>query len=236
VLGFASPAVSPTNLLYDVFATPGGVYRYVREGRVVWPLAWAVIGGTPPGAFVGALLRVTVLFAPRSFGAFVGLVLLYFGPRLLYGALSSGVAPPAKGPQAGRSRVGLVLTASGRVRRQALRLLRPRDLGALARRRGDRRHLGHRGRLDHRAVPGDADRHLPHACRRSSLLRTARGHGLWQLRWRARSAGLATRPHPGRRRAGRHVRGRKVAEARARGGDPRLARGFGRVPGLKYLL
>ena len=44
VLRFTSPAVSPTNLVYNVVATPGGVYRYVREGRVVWPLAWAVIG------------------------------------------------------------------------------------------------------------------------------------------------------------------------------------------------
>ena len=39
VLGFTSPAVSPTNLIYNVIATPGGVYRFVREQRVVWPLA-----------------------------------------------------------------------------------------------------------------------------------------------------------------------------------------------------
>jgi uncharacterized membrane protein YfcA len=84
VLGFTSPAVSPTNLLYNVLATPGGVYRYVREGRVVWPLAWAVILGTLPGVFVGALLRVTLLSDPDAFEVFVGLVLLYFGVRLLY--------------------------------------------------------------------------------------------------------------------------------------------------------
>jgi uncharacterized membrane protein YfcA len=85
VLGFTSPAVSPTNLIYNVVATPGGVYRYVREERVVWPLAWVVILGTLPGAFMGALLRVTVLADPRTFEVFVGLVLLYFGVRLLYG-------------------------------------------------------------------------------------------------------------------------------------------------------
>lgn len=84
VLGFTSPAVSPTNLVYNVIATPGGVYRYVREGRVVWPLAWAVILGTLPGVFVGALLRVTVLSDPDAFEVFVGLVLLYFGSRLLH--------------------------------------------------------------------------------------------------------------------------------------------------------
>jgi uncharacterized protein len=89
VLGFTSPAVSPTNLVYNLFATPGGVYRYVREGRVVWPLAWVVILGTLPGAFVGALLRVTVLSDPGDFEVFVGLVLLYFGVRLLYGVLAS---------------------------------------------------------------------------------------------------------------------------------------------------
>src|SRR3954449_10548483 len=55
VLGFTSPAVSPTNLIYNVIATPGGVYRYMRERRVVWPLAWVVILGALPGAFVGAL-------------------------------------------------------------------------------------------------------------------------------------------------------------------------------------
>jgi len=90
VLGFTSPAVSPTNLVYNILATPGGVYRYVREGRVVWPLAWAVILGTLPGVFVGALLRVTVLSDPDAFEVFVGLVLLYFGVRLLYGVVRPG--------------------------------------------------------------------------------------------------------------------------------------------------
>lgn len=88
VLGFTSPAVSPTNLVYNVVATPGGVYRYVREGRVVWPLAWVVILGTLPGAFVGAFLRVTVLSDPGAFEVFVGVVLLYFGVRLLHGAFA----------------------------------------------------------------------------------------------------------------------------------------------------
>jgi uncharacterized membrane protein YfcA len=90
VLGFTSPAVSPTNLVYNVLATPGGVYRYVREGRVVWPLAWVVILGTLPGVFVGALLRVTLLSDPDAFEVFVGLVLLYFGARLLYGVFAGG--------------------------------------------------------------------------------------------------------------------------------------------------
>jgi uncharacterized membrane protein YfcA len=88
VLGFTSPAVSPTNLIYNVIATPGGVYRYVREKRVVWPLAWVVILGALPGVFVGALLRVTYLSDPGAFKVFVGFVLLYLGTRLLYEVVS----------------------------------------------------------------------------------------------------------------------------------------------------
>src|SRR5438105_12449645 len=32
VLGTPSPAVTPTNLLYNVVATPGALYRYWRQG------------------------------------------------------------------------------------------------------------------------------------------------------------------------------------------------------------
>ena len=90
VLGFTSPAVSPTNLIFNVLATPGGVYRYVREGRVAWPLACVVILGTLPGVFVGALLRVTLLSDPARFEVFVGLVLFYLGVRLLYETYAAG--------------------------------------------------------------------------------------------------------------------------------------------------
>jgi uncharacterized membrane protein YfcA len=113
VLGFHSPAVSPTNLVYNIFATPGGVYRYVREGRVVWPLAWSVILGTLPGAFVGALLRVTVLSDPRAFEVFVGLVLLYFGIRLLYGVFAGSARRSFAGD--GSSSVRIIGTSPLRV-------------------------------------------------------------------------------------------------------------------------
>jgi uncharacterized membrane protein YfcA len=115
VLGFDSPAVSPTNLVYNLFATPGGIYRYVREGRVVWPLAGVVILGTLPGAFVGALLRVTVLADPRAFEVFVGLVLLYFGLRLLYGVLVRRRGSAGEGAGAGNSTVRIVSTSPLRV-------------------------------------------------------------------------------------------------------------------------
>jgi uncharacterized membrane protein YfcA len=114
VLGFTSPAVSPTNLVYNILATPGGVYRYVREGRVVWPLAGAVILGTLPGVFVGALLRVTVLSDPDLFEVFVGLVLLYFGARLLYGVIRPSGGGTADSPD-GSGRVGAIRASLRRV-------------------------------------------------------------------------------------------------------------------------
>lgn len=99
VLGFTSPAVSPTNLIYNVLATPGGVYRYAREGRVVWPLAAVILAGSLPGVLLGALLRTTVFADPEVFKIFIGLVLLYLGGRLLIEVLKGGDArtPPGAG-------------------------------------------------------------------------------------------------------------------------------------------
>jgi len=83
VLGFVSPAVSPTNLVYNIVAIPSGVYRYMKEGRMAWPLTRIVIVGTLPGAFIGNYLRVLYLLNPKAFKFFVGM-LLYIGARLLY--------------------------------------------------------------------------------------------------------------------------------------------------------
>ena len=84
ILGFTSPAVSPTNLVYNIVAIPSGVYRFIREGRMAWPLAWVIIGGTLPGVFIGAILRIKYLPDPKNFKFFVGCVLAYIGFRLLY--------------------------------------------------------------------------------------------------------------------------------------------------------
>jgi len=84
VLGFVTPSVSATNFVFNIVAIPSGVYRYLKEGRMAWPLTWVVIVGTLPGVFIGYYLRVLYLPDPRSFKFFVGLVLLYIGIRLLY--------------------------------------------------------------------------------------------------------------------------------------------------------
>ncbi len=84
ILGFASPAVSATNFVYNIVGIPSGVYRYLKEGRMAWPLTWIVIAGTLPGVLIGYYLRVMYLPDPKAFKLFVGCVLLYIGARLLY--------------------------------------------------------------------------------------------------------------------------------------------------------
>ena len=84
VLHFVTPSVSATNFVFNIVAIPSGVYRYLKEGRMAWPLTWVVIVGTLPGVFIGYYLRVLYLPDPKSFKLFVGLVLLYIGVRLLY--------------------------------------------------------------------------------------------------------------------------------------------------------
>jgi uncharacterized membrane protein YfcA len=83
-LNFTSPSVSATNFVFNIVAIPSGVYRYLKEGRMAWPLTWVVIAGTLPGVFIGYYLRVLYLPNPRAFKLFVGCVLLYIGVRLLY--------------------------------------------------------------------------------------------------------------------------------------------------------
>ncbi|MEW6600359.1 MAG: sulfite exporter TauE/SafE family protein [Nitrospirota bacterium] len=83
-LKYTSPSVSATNFVFNIVAIPSGVYRYIKEGRMAWPLTWVVIVGTLPGVFIGYYLRVLYLPDPRTFKLFVGCVLLYIGTRLFY--------------------------------------------------------------------------------------------------------------------------------------------------------
>jgi uncharacterized membrane protein YfcA len=93
VLGFTGPAVSATNLIFNLVAAPGGIYRYARERRMLWPLALTLIAGTLPGVFLGAVIRVRYLPDVRSFKMFAGGMLLYLGLRLLFAA-GTPPAPP----------------------------------------------------------------------------------------------------------------------------------------------
>ncbi len=97
ILGFTAPSVSPTNLTYNIFSIPSGVYSYSRERRMVWPIAIIMTIGTLPGVFLGAIVRVRYLPDPTSFKLFAGLVLLYMGARLLLDLLRKSETAKKRG-------------------------------------------------------------------------------------------------------------------------------------------
>ena len=107
-LGYDSPSVSATNHIFNIVAIPSGVYRYIKEGRMVWPLTWAVIIGTLPGVLVGAVIRVRYLPDPETFKRFIALVLLYIGIRLLRDVLRKPAAEPEQEKKKGQPETGVV--------------------------------------------------------------------------------------------------------------------------------
>jgi uncharacterized protein len=82
VLGTPSPSVTPTNLLYNVVATPGALYRYWRQGQTGGRLALVLIAGTLPGVIAGSVIRVRLLPGPRVFALVVAAVLVPLGTWL----------------------------------------------------------------------------------------------------------------------------------------------------------
>ncbi|HEX9065596.1 MAG TPA: sulfite exporter TauE/SafE family protein [Streptosporangiaceae bacterium] len=93
VLGTPSPAVTPTNLLYNVVATPGALFRYWRQRQTGGRLAGVLIAGTVPGVIAGSVIRVELLPGGHLFDYVVAAVLLPIGVWL---AVSR---PPAKAAQ-----------------------------------------------------------------------------------------------------------------------------------------
>src|SRR3954447_17539072 len=85
LLGVPNPAVTPTNLIFNLFATPSGVLRYrrLRRGVPRSPLATHLLVGTVPGVIIGAVVRVEWLSDPRAFYVVAGVVLGALGLLLL---------------------------------------------------------------------------------------------------------------------------------------------------------
>lgn len=79
VLGVPSPAVTPTNLLYNVVAGPGALLRHWRAGHLGGPLTRLLIAGTVPGVVVGAVARVFAVPGPRVFRLLIAALLLPLG-------------------------------------------------------------------------------------------------------------------------------------------------------------
>ena len=111
VLGTPSPSVTPTNLLYNVVATPGALYRYWRQGQTGGRLTWLLLAGTLPGVIAGSIIRVYLLPGPVVFDFVVAAVLTPLGIWL---ALTPAT-PAHTGRAAGLPRVvvGLIAAVAG---------------------------------------------------------------------------------------------------------------------------
>ncbi|MEU7011155.1 TSUP family transporter [Streptomyces sp. NPDC046332] len=79
VFGVPSPAITPTNLLFNVVAGPGALWRYRRDGALRGPLARRLTAGTLPGVVLGAAIRVYALPGPGVFRLLIAALLLPLG-------------------------------------------------------------------------------------------------------------------------------------------------------------
>ena len=93
VLGTPSLAVTPTNLLYNVVATPGALYRYWRQHQTGGTLTRILLLGTLPGVVFGAIVRVEFLPSPHAFDAVIALVLVPLGGWLLVRPRHATITP-----------------------------------------------------------------------------------------------------------------------------------------------
>jgi uncharacterized membrane protein YfcA len=87
VLHVPNPAVTPTNLLFNVVSGPGALARYRRNGQLTGPLARLMIAGSVPGVVLGAVVRVFAIPGPRTFRLVAAAVLLPLGLWLCARAL-----------------------------------------------------------------------------------------------------------------------------------------------------
>jgi len=104
VLATPSPAVTPTNLLYNVVATPGAAVPLLAAGpdrRAAGPGAHR---RTLPGVVAGSVIRVKLIPGPRVFDLVVAAVMIPLGTWLVLtrpAAPESRAVPPADpGPRA----------------------------------------------------------------------------------------------------------------------------------------
>ncbi|CAL9660563.1 sulfite exporter TauE/SafE family protein [Streptomyces sp. Tu 3180] len=88
VFGVPSPAVTPTNLLFNVVAGPGALRRYRRDGALRGDLARRLVLGTLPGVVIGAAVRVFALPGPDVFRLLIAVLLLPLGLWLCLRALT----------------------------------------------------------------------------------------------------------------------------------------------------
>ncbi|WP_328478544.1 sulfite exporter TauE/SafE family protein [Streptomyces sp. NBC_00377] len=83
IFAVPNPAVTPTNLLYNLVAGPGALLRYRRDGALGGPLARRLMLGTLPGVMLGAIIRIYALPGPQVFRLLVAALMLPLGSWLI---------------------------------------------------------------------------------------------------------------------------------------------------------
>lgn len=79
ILGTPSPQVTPTNLIYNVIAIPGSLFRFARAGSLWNDLTRLLLWGTAPGMVIGAIIRSQHLASADAFQVVMAVVLLPLG-------------------------------------------------------------------------------------------------------------------------------------------------------------
>ncbi len=109
ILHTPNPAVTPTNLLFNVIATPGALARYRRQNQLAGPLARLLVAGTLPGVIAGAIIRVHLVPGARLFRLLLGLFLLPLGIWLCARTLRLSDQPHPTPPPRPRTITALAL-------------------------------------------------------------------------------------------------------------------------------
>lgn len=115
VLGVPSPAVTPTNLLYNVVAGPGALLRHHRAGTLRGPLTRLLVLGTVPGVVVGAVIRVFAVPGPTVFRLLIAVLLLPLGGWLCLRTLrrATRTAPEREPSARAVTRLAMVVGVAG---------------------------------------------------------------------------------------------------------------------------
>ncbi|MFH8885087.1 sulfite exporter TauE/SafE family protein [Streptomyces californicus] len=115
VLGVPSPAVTPTNLLYNVVAGPGALLRHHRAGTLRGPLPRLLVLGTVPGVVIGAVIRVFAVPGPSVFRLLIAVLLLPLGSWLCLRTLrrASRAEPVRELPHRSVIRLALAVGVAG---------------------------------------------------------------------------------------------------------------------------
>lgn len=98
VLQVPSPAVTPTNLLFNVVAIPGALARYRKQASLFTSLTTMLLIGTLPGVVIGATIRVFLIPGPHTFRLLVAGLLLPLGIWLCFRRTPTTASPPRHEP------------------------------------------------------------------------------------------------------------------------------------------